>query len=100
MIKIMTIGGICFLKSRRKTQRKEMKYLKSSVHDLWQRTRHDRNRPLLQTADPRAKLKELYDLRDPLYTEVADLIMPTGKQSVHSLLQQLQQELERIQESG
>ena len=75
-------------------------YLKSSVHDLWQRTRHDRNRPLLQTADPRAKLKELYDLRDPLYTEVADLIMPTGKQSVHSLLQQLQQELERIQESG
>ena len=75
-------------------------YLKSSVHDLWQRTRHDRNRPLLQTADPRAKLKELYDLRDPLYTEVADLIMPTGKQSVHSLLQQLQQELERRQESG
>ena len=74
-------------------------YLKSSVHDLWQRTRHDRNRPLLQTADPRAKLKELYDLRDPLYTEVADLIIPTGKQSVHSLLQQLQQELEQIQES-
>jgi len=75
-------------------------YLKSSVHDLWQRTRHDRNRPLLQTADPRAKLKELYDLRDPLYTEVADLIMPTGKQSVHSLLLQLQQELERKQESS
>lgn len=68
-------------------------YLKSSVHDLWQRTRHDRNRPLLQTADPRARLKELYELRDPLYTEVADLVMPTGKQNVHSLVQQLRQEL-------
>ena len=71
-------------------------YLKSTVHDLWQRTRHDRNRPLLQTADPRAKLKELFELRDPLYTQVADLIMPTGKQSVHSLVLQLQQELQRI----
>jgi len=73
-------------------------YLKSTVSDLWQRTRHDRNRPLLQTADPRAKLKELHDLRDPLYTQVADLIMPTGKQSAHSLVLQLQQELNRYTE--
>ena len=43
-------------------------YLKSSVHDLWQRTRHDHNRPLLQTENPRAKLQELHDQRDPLYT--------------------------------
>lgn len=71
-------------------------YLKSTVHDLWQRTRHDRSRPLLQTDDPRGRLKELYEQRDPLYTQVADLVMPTGKQSVHSLVLQLQQELNRI----
>jgi shikimate kinase len=75
-------------------------YLKSTVSDLWQRTRHDRSRPLLQTADPRARLKELYELRDPLYTQVADLTMPTGKQSVHSLMQQLQQELFRLTETS
>ncbi len=73
-------------------------YLKSTVHDLWQRTRHDRNRPLLQTADPRARLKELYELRDPIYTQVADLVMSTGKQSVHSMVLQLQQELSRYTE--
>lgn len=71
-------------------------YLKSSVHDLWQRTRHDRNRPLLQTADPRATLRNLYEQRDPLYTEVADLVITTGKQSVQSLVMQLQKELKRI----
>jgi shikimate kinase len=71
-------------------------YLKSSVHDLWQRTRHDRNRPLLQTADPRAKLKELYEQRDPLYTQVAHLVIPTGKQSAHSLVNYLQQEIKLI----
>jgi shikimate kinase len=75
-------------------------YLKSSPHDLWQRTRHDRNRPLLQTADPLAKLTELYEMRDPLYTEVADLVMPTGKQSVHGLVQQLEKELKRFLEAG
>ena len=74
-------------------------YLRSTVHDLWQRTRHDRNRPLLQAADPRTKLKELYEQRDPLYMQVADLVMPTGKQSVHGLVQQLQQELNRLTDS-
>jgi shikimate kinase len=69
-------------------------YLKSSVHDLWQRTRHDRNRPLLQTADPKAMLRKLFEQRDPLYMQVADLVIPTGKQSVHSLTLKLQQELE------
>jgi len=71
-------------------------YLKSNVHDLWQRTRHDHNRPLLQTADPRAKLQELYEQRDPLYTEIADVVMHTGKQSVHVLLLRLQQRLEAL----
>lgn len=61
-------------------------YLKSSVHDLWQRTRHDRSRPLLQTADPRGKLQELYEQRNPIYTEMADIVIHTGKQSVQVLL--------------
>jgi len=69
-------------------------YLKSSVHDLWQRTRHDHNRPLLQTDNPRAKLQELHDQRDPLYTEVADVIVHTGKQSVQILLERLQNQLD------
>lgn len=73
-------------------------YLKSTVHDLWQRTRHDRNRPLLQTPDPQARLKIMYEQRDPLYVQMADLVMSTGKQSAQSLALQLQQELNRILE--
>ncbi|RFC35058.1 MAG: shikimate kinase [Candidatus Nitrotoga sp. SPKER] len=71
-------------------------YLKSTIHDLWQRTRHDRNRPLLQTADPHTKLKNMYEQRDPLYTQVANLVMPTGKQSAQNLVLHLQQELNRF----
>ena len=74
-------------------------YLRSTVHDLWLRTRHDRNRPLLQTADPYTRLKELYEQRDPLYTQVADLVMLTGKQSPQNLVLQLQMELNRLAEA-
>lgn len=70
-------------------------YLKANAHDLWQRTRHDRSRPLLQTADPYAKLKELIRQRDPLYHQVADIIVQSGKQSAHALLLHLLAEIER-----
>jgi len=66
-------------------------YLRAVVADLWQRTRHDRNRPLLKTAEPRAKLEQLFAERDPLYRSVADIIVDTGSQSLVSLTQRLEQ---------
>ncbi|MEO1766487.1 shikimate kinase AroK [Thiobacter aerophilum] len=68
-------------------------YLKASVDDLWARTRHDRNRPLLQTADPRAKLAELLQQRDPLYREIADIVVTSGQQSVHQVVREIEQKL-------
>jgi shikimate kinase len=69
-------------------------YLQASVYDLWQRTRHDKNRPLLQTHNPHAKLAELFEQRDALYQQTADVIVQTGKQSVHSLTLHLIEKLE------
>lgn len=71
-------------------------YLRANVEELWQRTRHDRNRPLLQTDDPHAKLTQLFEQRDPLYREVADIIMDTSKQSVQSLVHDLEEKLKHI----
>lgn len=64
-------------------------YLHARPGHLWQRVRHDRNRPLLATPDPQKKLEELYALRDPLYREVADIVMDTGRQSVQTLARDL-----------
>ena len=61
-------------------------YLSASQHDLWMRTRHDRNRPLLQVADPRARIGELLKARDPLYREVADLVVETGRPSAQKVV--------------
>lgn len=65
-------------------------YLHAKPHELWLRTRHDRNRPLLQTADPLKKLQELYATRHPLYLETAHIVLDTGRQSVSSLVAKLQ----------
>ena len=66
-------------------------YLRAVVADLWQRTRHDRNRPLLKTAEPRAKLEQLFAERDPLYRSVADIVVDTGSQSLGRLAHRLEQ---------
>ena len=68
-------------------------YLRGQPEYLYERTRHDRNRPLLQTGDPLAKLRELYRVRDPLYREIADIVVDTGRQSVSGITRLL---LERI----
>jgi 3-dehydroquinate synthase len=98
---VLATGGGAILSAANRSRMKHngvVVYLKSSVHDLWQRTRHDHNRPLLQTENPRAKLQELHELRDPLYMEAADMIIPTGKQSVQILLERLQQKLEDMKQ--
>jgi shikimate kinase len=60
-------------------------YLRGSPEHLYERTRHDRNRPLLQTDNPLEKLRELYRQRDPLYREIADIVVDTGRQSVSGM---------------
>lgn len=64
-------------------------YLRASVSDLYRRTRHDKNRPLLQTQNLYARLNELYLQRDALYRETAHIIIDSGKQGVRFLVQKL-----------
>jgi len=61
-------------------------YLHAQPLVLCQRTRSDKSRPLLQGGDALDRLEKLYAERDPLYRDVADLVIDTGRQSVSSLL--------------
>jgi len=95
---LATGGGVVLAEQNRRViaARGIVVYLHARPPHLWQRVRHDRNRPLLATADPRKKLDTLYAERDPLYREVADLVVDTGKQSVQTLAKDLLTQLEGV----
>ena len=88
---LATGGGVVLAEENRRriAARGTVVYLHARPSHLWQRVRHDRNRPLLATTDPQKKIEQLYAQRDPLYREVADLVIDTGKQSVQTLAKDL-----------
>ena len=69
-------------------------YLHARPAELAKRLGQDKSRPLLQGSDPLVRLELLYDMRDSLYREVADLVIDTGRQSVGTLMGQLLARLE------
>ncbi|MCX2979773.1 shikimate kinase AroK [Halieaceae bacterium IMCC14734] len=69
-------------------------YLHATVAQQAARTNQDRNRPLLQGGDPETILRELMATRDPLYREIADLVIDTGAGSARTLTQRIVRELE------
>lgn len=74
-------------------------YLRASIGSILQRTSHDKNRPLLQIADPRKKLEELFAQRDPLYREIADLVIDTGRPNVQSMVQTILDQIAALEEA-
>lgn len=80
-ILLATGGGVVLIENNRELLKKRgfVVYLNASVDQLLERTAHDRNRPLLQVDNPRAVIEELLADRDPLYREVADLVIMTER---------------------
>ena len=95
--RIIATGGGAVLRPANRAHlhdRTTVIYLRSSPEELYRRLRHDTQRPLLQVADPQAKLRELYEQRHPLYEEVAHYSVDTGRPSVASLVNMIMMQLE------
>jgi shikimate kinase len=73
-------------------------YLKTSVDQQLERTRHGRHRPLLNDTDPEEKLKELMRRRAFLYAEIADLTVSTDGRRVQLVAEEIHQALRRAHE--
>lgn len=78
---LATGGGAVIREDNRKALRAggRVVYLCTSVDQQLERTARDRNRPLLQAADPRGVLASLMAVRDPLYRSIADVIIETDE---------------------
>ena len=88
---VLATGGGAVLRpeNREALARAFVIYLKVPPDLQYERTRRDRNRPLLQNEDPKGILERLFRERDPLYSEVADLVIEGGKRGPRSLVRSL-----------
>jgi shikimate kinase len=94
---VLSTGGGVILRTANRDhlrQRCQTVYLHSVPDEIFRRLRNDQNRPLLQVADPLARLKELYAARDPLYREAARFVVETGRPSVSTLVNVILTQLE------
>ena len=88
-------GAVLNAENRQKlTSRGVVVYLYCSPEQQYARTSRDRNRPLIQTEDPLARLRELMEERDPLYRQVADLVVSTEKRGTASVVKEIRRRLE------
>ena len=68
-------------------------YLYTTVDQQVTRTSKGRERPLLQNVDPRTALEQLLLFRDPLYREIADIIVETDGRKVKSVVDEIVEQL-------
>ena len=93
---LATGGGAVLREANRQALKSccEVVYLRSTPEELFRRLRHDTQRPLLQVRDPLRRLRDLYRERDPLYRDVADYVIETGRPSVPTLVNMILMQLE------
>jgi shikimate kinase len=93
---LATGGGVVLREQNRLVlhARCQVVYLRSSPEELYRRLRNDTTRPLLQVADPLARLRQLFNERDPLYQAVSHFVVDTGRPSVSSLVNMVLMQLE------
>jgi len=90
-IVLATGGGVVLRPENRKILREYgfVVYLATSARELFERTRHDTQRPLLQTGDRKATIARIRAEREPYYQEVAHLVYEGGKQSARAAAKDL-----------
>ncbi len=95
---LATGGGAVLAEENRRCMRESgvVIYLHSPPEVLYERTRHDRNRPLLQVSDPQGALRNLYELRDPIYRETAHLVIDSMNGPTGLLAERIENELRTL----
>ncbi len=94
---VLATGGGAVLDAENRqnlTSRGVVIYLQCTPEQQFSRTSRDRGRPLLQTDDPLQVLRELMEERDPIYRQVADLVVSTEKRGTASVVKEI---LRRLQ---
>jgi shikimate kinase len=94
---VLSTGGGAILRAANRENlrnRTTVIYLRTRPETLMRRLRNDKRRPLLQTANPLLKLRELHAAREPLYRETAHFVIDCERPSVSTLVNRVLMQIE------
>jgi shikimate kinase len=91
-----TGGGAVLREANRDLLRERTKviYLRVQPDELFRRLRHDTQRPLLQVDDPKTKLVNLFEQRDPFYQVAAHFVIETSRPRIPTMVTMIMSQLE------
>lgn len=95
---VVATGGGAVLSAENRNflrERGHVVYLSAAPEQLYRRTARDKKRPLLQTGDRRKQIEQLLAIRDPLYRDVADIVLKTGDQSIQHTVNEVIKKLKK-----
>ena len=95
---IATGGGVVLQSSNRIAMSKagQVIYLCATKDQLYERTKRDKTRPLLQVDDRRAVIDSLFEERDPLYRSVADFVFSSGSVQIQRVVNEITDQLSTL----
>lgn len=89
---VLATGGGAVLREENRVALRQggvVVYLHVLPEILFERTRYDNNRPLLQVGDPLMRFRQLYEVRDSIYRETAHIVLEVGKAGSQTTLHKL-----------
>ena len=88
---LATGGGVIMDAENRKnlSSRGYVIYLYTNVKKQVERVKKGRERPLLTNKDPEKILKDLMEVRDPLYREIAECVITTNGRHINSIAKEI-----------
>lgn len=94
---LATGGGVVLSEQNREflRSRGHVIYLSATAEQLYRRTARDKKRPLLQTGDRRKQIDDLLAKRDPLYRDIADVVIKTSDQSIQHTVNEVIKKLKK-----
>lgn len=97
-IVLATGGGSVIAEETRRMlrERGDVVYLRASIGQQVRRMSGDNSRPLLQVEDREAKIRQLFAIRDPLYTEVSDISIETTRRNARFIAKEIHRQLQKV----
>ncbi len=94
--RIISLGGGTPLKEENRGLIKELGmviYLKASPETIYERTKRNNKRPLLQCENPRERIEKLLEERNPIYESVADVIVQVDNKQAQEVVDYIAEEI-------